>query len=91
MTYQAKIPFCIYKKHFHIPQGVEYSNLTPVSLVLEFVVVDPEFTKMNLRWYCRSFLKRGILDENKCEEVKSDIYKWIRWHSRDSFTNADLV
>lgn len=91
MTYNAKVPLAIYKLHFHPKNQTELKDLSVVRLVFEFVVVDEDFEKMNLRWHCPKFFKRGILDEVKCEEVKKDIYKWIRWSNKDSFVKTDLL
>ena len=67
------------------------SKLQPVRIVVEFVVVDNDIDKMNLKWKCDKFFKQGILDEIKCEQVKKEIFKWIKWASKDSFDERDLM
>lgn len=91
MTYNAKLPFYLFQKHFQAPKGVEMDKLSSVKIVIEFVVVDNNFEKMNLRWRCPKLMKFGVLDEEKCEEIKMDIFKWIQWVNRDSFYEEDLL
>ena len=91
MTYNAKLPFALYNKHFHKPQGVELNKLYPIKIVIEFLVVEDDLDRMNLAWRCPRFLKSGILDEEKCNEIKKEIFDWIKWVYRDSFTEKDLL
>tara|TARA_B100000963_G_C22591895_1_gene655929 strand:- start:1078 stop:1353 length:276 start_codon:yes stop_codon:yes gene_type:complete len=91
MTYHAKIPFALYELHFHQPQGVEQHKLHPVKIILEFVVVENNLDRMNLKWRCPKFLKSGVLGEDKCNEIKREIFNWIKWANRDSFTESDLL
>ena len=90
MPYNAKLPFGIYKKHFPVPIGINEDELKPIRLVFEFVVIDNDLDKMNLKWRCQKFLKFGILDEKKCNEIKKDIFTWIIWSNKESFTESDL-
>ena len=57
MTHNAKVPFAIYKLHFHPKNQTELKDLSVVRLVFEFVVVDDDFEKMNLRGTVLNFLK----------------------------------
>ena len=91
MTYHAKLPFCLYQKHFQTPKGVTMDKFSSVKIIVEFVVIDDDFERMKLKWRCPRLFKFGILDEDKCKEIKVDIFKWIRWVSKDSFSEYDLL
>ena len=90
MTYNAKLPFAIYEKHFAVPKGVKEDELKPIKIIVQFVAVDNDLDKMNLHWRCKQFLKFGTLGQEKCDEIKKDIFKWITWYNKDSFTKEDL-
>lgn len=90
MTYQAKVPLCIYKEHFDENSNIDKRPLYPIVLTVQFVVVDKSFEKMRLKWYCRNYSSGGVLDEEKCEIVKKKIHQWIIWYNKDYFTESDL-